>query len=318
MRKVSIKKLLGVIGITLAFVTVFIGGIFYVQHAESERSMKEILQKKNMIEEIAVEPEYDIVTTAGTIRVKLYRKTPEHLKNFDRLVQEHFYDSLLFHRVIDGFMIQTGDPLTKDMANVERFGQGGPGYSLPAEFVPEYRHKKGALAAARKGDRANPKKSSSGSQFYIVQNEANCEHLDGEYTVFGETVDGMNVIDDIAAFPTDAHDRPIFDVRILTIRRVEDTPVSTAVDTLRARLDSTQLRKLDSLAQAAGIDTTDLQQMDSLARAAGISTGHLRKLDSLARSMDPDAPKKIGKKLMKGKKAIEKLQGLENMAIEKH
>ena len=164
------------------------------------------------------EPVYDIVTSMGTIKIKLYKKTPKHRENFEKLVAEHFYDSLLFHRVINGFMIQGGDPYTRDTSKVDLYGQGGPGYTVPAEFVNEYYHKKGAIAAARIGDRANPKKASSGSQFYIVQDEMNCLQLDGEYTIFGETISGIEVIDRIASVPTDYRDRPVRDVRIITIK----------------------------------------------------------------------------------------------------
>ncbi|MCQ2145796.1 MAG: peptidylprolyl isomerase [Bacteroidales bacterium] len=164
------------------------------------------------------EPVYDIVTNMGTIKIKLYKKTPKHRENFEKLVAEHFYDSLLFHRVINGFMIQGGDPYTRDTSKVDLYGQGGPGYTVPAEFVNEYYHKKGAIAAARIGDRANPKKASSGSQFYIVQDEMNCLQLDGEYTIFGETINGLEVIDRIASVPTDYRDRPVRDVRIITIK----------------------------------------------------------------------------------------------------
>ena len=167
------------------------------------------------------EPMFDIVTNMGTMRIKLYSKTPKHRENFVKLVAEHYYDSLLFHRVIDGFMIQGGDPYTRDTSKVALYGQGGPDYTIPAEFVNEYWHKKGAIAAARKGDMANPKKASSGSQFYIVQDENNCLHLDGQYTIFGETIEGLDVIDKIAKVPTDRYDRPLEDVRIITVKPVE-------------------------------------------------------------------------------------------------
>lgn len=163
------------------------------------------------------EPIYDIVTSQGTIKVKLYSKTPQHKANFMKLADSHYYDGLLFHRVINGFMIQGGDPLTKDPARKDDWGTGGPDYTVPAEFVAEYYHKKGALAAARRGDAANPKKASSGSQFYIVQDEDACLPLDGEYTIFGETVEGLDVIDKIAAVPTDNRDRPLRNVTILRI-----------------------------------------------------------------------------------------------------
>ena len=136
------------------------------------------------------EPIFDIVTNYGTIRVKLYKDTPRHRDNFEKLALSGYYDSLLFHRVINGFMIQGGDPFTKDTTMVEHYGEGGPAYTIPAEMrdslgQPLHRHKKGALAAARRGDLANPFKESSGSQFYLVQDPDNCAHLDGEYTVFG-------------------------------------------------------------------------------------------------------------------------------------
>jgi len=173
------------------------------------------------------EPVFDIVTNLGTIRVKLYKDTPRHRDNFEKLALSGYYDGTLFHRVIDGFMIQGGDPYTKDTTKVELYGQGGPSYTIPAEMrdaegTPLHRHKKGALAAARMGDTANPFKASSGSQFYLVQNPDNCLHLDGEYSVFGETVAGLNVIDKIAAVRTDRQDRPLEDVRILSIRPNEE------------------------------------------------------------------------------------------------
>ena len=173
------------------------------------------------------EPVFDIVTTMGTIRVRLYKDTPRHRDNFEKLALSGYYDILLFHRVIDGFMIQGGDPFTKDTSMVEHYGEGGPSYTLPAEMrdslgAPLHRHKKGALAAARRGDIANPFKESSGSQFYLVQDPDNCVHLDGEYTVFGETIAGLHVIDKIAAVATDRMDRPVKDVRIIRIRPNEE------------------------------------------------------------------------------------------------
>lgn len=183
------------------------------------------------------EPEFDIVTTHGTMRVRLYSKTPKHRDNFMKLVSEKYYDDVRFHRVIEGFMIQTGDPYSRDTSKIDLWGQGGPGYTVPAEFVNEYWHKKGALAAARKGDIANPKKASSGSQFYIVHDENACLHLDGEYTIFGEVIDGFDVIDEIASVPVDRMDRPYEDVQILTIKPVAIpivTPVTEADSTAAA------------------------------------------------------------------------------------
>ena len=169
------------------------------------------------------EPVFDIVTNYGTIRVKLYKDTPRHRDNFEKLALSGYYDSLLFHRVINGFMIQGGDPFTKDTTMVDHYGEGGPSYTIPAEMrdslgQPLHRHKKGALAAARRGDLANPFKESSGSQFYLVQDPDNCAHLDGEYTVFGETVAGLHVIDKIASVPTNRRDLPLSEVKIVKIR----------------------------------------------------------------------------------------------------
>ena len=175
------------------------------------------------------EPEFDIVTTHGTMRVKLYSKTPKHRDNFVKLVKENYYDGVRFHRVIEGFMIQTGDPFSKDTTLINKWGQGGPDYTIPAEFVSEYWHKKGALAAARKGDMANPTKASSGSQFYIVHDENACLHLDGQYSIFGEVIDGLNIIDKIAVVPTDMYDRPYEDVIIQTIKPVITEPEVTEV-----------------------------------------------------------------------------------------
>lgn len=170
------------------------------------------------IDTLPEEPVFDIITNMGTIKVKLYSGTPKHRENFAKLAFSKYYDGIIFHRVINGFMIQGGDPLTKDIyADPAKYGTGGPDYTIPAEFVPEYTHKKGALAAARRGDAANPLKESSGSQFYIVQNESTCAQLDGNYTVFGQTVEGFDVIDKIAAVETNNRDCPVTPVKIITI-----------------------------------------------------------------------------------------------------
>lgn len=174
------------------------------------------------VSQLPAEPVFDIVTNLGTIRVKLYEQTPKHRDNFCKLALSGFYDGILFHRVINGFMIQTGDPLSKDPSMADRYGTGGPGYTIPAEFVPEYRHIKGALAAARRGDAANPMKESSGSQFYIVQDENACAQLDGDYTVFGETLEGLATVDKIAAVETDLRDRPVSEVKIISIKLVTE------------------------------------------------------------------------------------------------
>jgi cyclophilin family peptidyl-prolyl cis-trans isomerase len=194
--------------------------------AQNDSTATATMEKK-MIEE----PEFDIVTSKGTMRIKLYSLTPKHRDNFVKLVNEKYYDGVRFHRVIEGFMIQTGDPYSRDTAKVDLWGQGGPDYTVPAEFVNQYWHKKGAIAAARKGDLANPKKASSGSQFYIVHDENACLHLDGQYSIFGEVIDGLEVIDKIATVETDYYDRPMEDVLIESIRPVITEPATAPADT---------------------------------------------------------------------------------------
>ena len=167
--------------------------------------------------ELGNEPLLKIKTSDGTMTVRLYSQTPLHRDNFVKLAKSGFYDGLLFHRIIKGFMIQGGDPFTRDSSKVAQYGTGGPGYTIPAEIVPGFTHKKGALAAARRGDMVNPAKESSGSQFYIVQDPDNCGHLDGEYTIFGEVIDGFDVIDKLASERTDPRDRPLNKVQIISI-----------------------------------------------------------------------------------------------------
>jgi peptidyl-prolyl cis-trans isomerase B (cyclophilin B) len=190
---------------------------------------------------------FTIETTLGNIKICLYENTPLHKANFERIVAEQVYDSVLFHRVIQDFMIQGGDPATKPTNS----GQT-PFYeereTIPAEFLAENFHKKGALAAARTGDFVNPEKRSSSTQFYIVQGKTYTEEelknmedfggkswtpeqkevykttggtpfLDNEYTVFGEVVEGLDVVDLIAAVPTLPGDRPVEDVRIIRIAK---------------------------------------------------------------------------------------------------
>ena len=184
-------------------------------------------------------------TTMGDIVIALYDETPLHKENFIKLVNDKYYDGVLFHRIIQNFMIQTGDPESKTAKPGQMLGNGGPGYTIPAEFVPGLYHKRGAVAAARMGDNVNPKKESSGSQFYIVDgrvfstNDLNrviqmtgktynmdqikdytsiggAPHLDGDYTVFGEVVSGMEIVDKIAAQQKDGRDRPVEDIKIIS------------------------------------------------------------------------------------------------------
>jgi peptidyl-prolyl cis-trans isomerase B (cyclophilin B) len=194
----------------------------------------------------------EMVTTKGTMIIRLSDSTPLHRDNFLKLVKQHYYDSTLFHRVIKQFMIQAGDPESKQAKPGQLLGNGNPGYTIPAEFRPSLFHKKGALAAARIGDQVNPTRASSGSQFYIVQGKVFSEaelsnieqtrlrgykipaahrqvyttlggvpHLDQNYTVFGEVIQGLPVIDSIAAAPTAAGDRPVEDVRIVSVKLVK-------------------------------------------------------------------------------------------------
>ena len=203
---------------------------------KSQKTAKaDTISLANFKNKLPEEPIFDIVTSMGTIRVKLYKDTPKHRDNFVRLALTRYYDGLLFHRVIDGFMIQGGDPYTRDTSRVDEWGEGGPGYTIDAELVPEHTHKKGALAAARRvGSIANPMKESSGSQFYLVQDSTNCKHLNGEFTVFGETVAGMNVIDRIARVRTDRFDRPERPVVIQRIRPNEQMNKRALEEELRA------------------------------------------------------------------------------------
>jgi peptidyl-prolyl cis-trans isomerase B (cyclophilin B) len=162
-----------------------------------------------------------IHTTMGDIVVKLYDETPIHRDNFLKLVREGYYDGTLMHRVIRGFMIQGGDPNSKGAAPDKMLGGGSPDYTLEAEIREGLYHKRGALAAARKDDNINPERRSSGSQFYIVQDPVTCAQLDGAYTVFGETIEGLDVIDKIAKVDTDPRDCPISPVKIVKIELVK-------------------------------------------------------------------------------------------------
>lgn len=184
-----------------------------------------------------------IETDSGMIVIKLSDKTPQTTANFLKLVKEHFYDGLLFHRVIKGFMIQGGDPDSKNAAPGKVLGEGGLKYTIPAEFDTSLFHKKGAIAMARENDDVNPKKASSSTQFYIVEGRTftdvemnqierkfnivipeshreiyrtvgGAPFLDMNYTVFGQVVSGLDVIDKIAQTAKDGHDRPLHDIHM--------------------------------------------------------------------------------------------------------
>jgi len=197
----------------------------------------------------------EMVTDKGTMIIRLSDLTPRHRDNFLLLVKKHYYDSILFHRVINRFMIQAGDPNSKQAKSGAPLGNGGPGYTVPAEFNAVLFHKKGVIAAAREGDESNPLKASSGSQFYIVQGKpftdtgldsvetfrlkgrklpaahramyktlGGTPHLDSNYTVFGEVIGGIETIDSIASVPTSGRqggDRPLKDVRIIKARLIK-------------------------------------------------------------------------------------------------
>lgn len=227
------------------------------QEAENKESKKPEV-KKEVQNKQAVAPEKAEATTDqqepkgqkakistrfGDMTIVLYDETPKHRDNFIKLVQDGFYNGTLFHRVIQNFMIQGGDPNSVGAPPDMRLGNGGPGYTIEAEILPEFIHKKGALSAARLGDQMNPEKRSSGSQFYIVQGQpvtaqqlnqmsqrtgafytadqietykkvGGTPFLDNQYTVFGEVIDGLEVIDMIAAVKTQPGDRPVEDVEM--------------------------------------------------------------------------------------------------------
>jgi cyclophilin family peptidyl-prolyl cis-trans isomerase len=148
-----------------------------------------------------------INTRLGDICLILYNETPLHKENFLKLTKSKFYDSTTFHRVIKGFMIQGGDPNSKDN-DPNNDGMGGPNYTIPAEFNAKFTHVLGAVAAARMGDQVNPKKESSGSQFYIVENADGTHFLDNNYTVFGQVIQGLEVVSKIASDSKNQVDRP--------------------------------------------------------------------------------------------------------------
>lgn len=280
--------------IGIAAVAILVSTICFAFIGTQDGSSKETTEDMNNQTDMANDPLVLIKTTLGDITVRLYNDTPLHRDNFLKLVREGFYEGVLFHRVINDFMVQTGDPKSKDAAEGQMLGEGNPGYTIEAEIdYPRHYHKYGALAAARTGDVVNPERRSSGSQFYIVtgnkyapqqldamgqrmvMNERQAlfqklsmphmeqiqammaandttgletlrkelveqverevpakgldehvaadyttiggtPHLDGQYTVFGEVVSGMDVVEKIQKVETDGHDRPKEDIRILS------------------------------------------------------------------------------------------------------
>ena len=162
-----------------------------------------------------------VETTMGTVEFKLYNETPLHRDNFIRLAEEHYFDSLLFHRVIDDFVIQGGDPNSKYAKPGEMLGDGEPDYRVPAEIRVDQGITcvKGSVLAAREGDDVNPQRESCASQYCFMMRP--CPHLDGAYTVFGEVTEGMEVLEAIQKVETDEYDRPLEDVRMLKVYRKE-------------------------------------------------------------------------------------------------
>ena len=210
-------------------------------------SFDSVAQKQIKLKKKDLRKDVLLLTDSGSIILRLSDSTPLHRNNFLMLVKQGYYDSVLFHRVIQYFMIQSGDPNSKQAKKEDHLGNGGPSINIPAEFRVTLFHKRGALAAARMGDDVNPKKESSGSQFYIVQGKkftaagldsvetyrlkgrkipaaerqvyetiGGSPHLDQNYTVFGEVVSGMEVVDRIAATQTRPEDnRPLVDTKII-------------------------------------------------------------------------------------------------------
>lgn len=222
-----------------------------VMGCTSKPSQKDMVLTQDNQEEKSKEKQTMILisTSYGDMKAVLYNETPLHRDNFIKLAKEGYFNGTLFHRVINEFMIQGGDPNSKTAQKGQQLGQGGPGYTIDAEFNQELIHKKGALAAARMGDNVNPQKASSGSQFYIAQGkvyssaelqnfemrmgkkfnqiqtktyttQGGVPFLDYEYTVFGEVVEGLDVIDKIAKAQKDRFDRPIEDIK-MTISIIE-------------------------------------------------------------------------------------------------
>ena len=201
--------------------------------------------------------EVELVTDSGTIRLVLYNETPRHRDNFLKQVQSGAYNGVLFHRVIKDFMVQTGDLASKTAKPGQQLGDTPEAYSIPAEIcLPKLYHKRGALAAAREGDNVNPERASSSTQFYIVwgqkftdkqlewaqermdkytdgkakltpelietyKTQGGTPHLDGSYTVFGEVVDGLGVVEKIQKAATDGNDRPVNDIRIISAKVIK-------------------------------------------------------------------------------------------------
>jgi peptidyl-prolyl cis-trans isomerase B (cyclophilin B) len=231
-------------------ILVLLSGLFSLSCAEKTTSTNPIKEENSSKQEIKEKQTMVLISTNyGDMKAVLYNETPQHRDNFIKLAKEGYFNGTLFHRVIEGFMIQGGDPDSKTAKKGQQLGQGGPTYTIPAEFNQALVHKKGALAAARMGDQMNPKKASSGSQFYIAQGKVYTQEelnsfesrmgkkfndvqkktyttvggvpfLDYDYTVFGEVIEGLDVIDKIAKVQKDRSDRPLENVK-MTVSIIE-------------------------------------------------------------------------------------------------
>lgn len=185
--------------------------LFWVVACKKEDSQEEFIPTTTIAPQDTVEQLIEIKTTYGTMYMWLYKETPLHRANFLSLAQDNYFDSTTFHRCIQNFMIQGGDPNTKDSDTLND-GTGGPGYTIPAEIDTSlFRHKRGAVGAARDN---NPAKASSGSQFYISVSTAGTASLDNRYTVFGEIISGIEAADQIVLQPQNAKNRPYTDIRM--------------------------------------------------------------------------------------------------------
>lgn len=218
----------------------------YVVTLKAKAKNKVDIMTKEVVFEAPQDCQVILKTSMGEVVIELHDETPLHRDNFLKLIKENYFNDLLFHRVIKGFMVQGGDPNSKNAGKDVNLGGGGPGYTIPAEITETHVHYRGALAAARLGDQSNPEKKSSGSQFYVVHGGPVSEQsldkqerqtgmiysdeirknyyekggtpfLDFNYTVFGQVIKGFEIIDKIAKTPTRPGDRPVEDVKILEV-----------------------------------------------------------------------------------------------------
>ena len=172
-------------------------------------------KEKVKTEELSVAKDtiIELSTSYGNMYIYLYKATPKHRTNIIKLAKEGFYDGTTFHRTIANFMIQGGDPNTKDNDSIND-GSGGPGYTIPNEIRDSIKHDRGCIAAARLGDNVNPERQSSGSQFYICLSKSGTAHLNNLYTVYGYVMKGMEVADEIVKQKKDGNDRPLKDIKM--------------------------------------------------------------------------------------------------------